>query len=206
MFTLIRKHALSLATFAVLTTTLTAVVYQMTKDEILSQTYQERLSLLSEVLPQEMQSPRLLSSCVFYEDPRLGKNAHPIYSVVVDNVRTAAVVEATAPDGYSGNIKILVAAKTDGTVLGVRTLAHKETPGLGDKIELRVSNWITQFSGVQVTGENDPNWAVKREGGQFDQFAGATITPRAVINAVKRATLVIQSLPDDLSQYPSCGY
>ncbi|SET22922.1 electron transport complex subunit RsxG [Thorsellia anophelis] len=206
MFELIRKHAITLAIFAALTTAATAIVYQLTKDTILAQTHQERLSLLSEVLPKEMQSPRLLSTCVQYTDDRLGKMAKPVYSVIQDGKRIAAVIEATAPDGYSGAIRLLVAAKIDGTVLGVRTLEHRETPGLGDKIELRISNWITKFTGLQVKGSDDPSWAVKADGGQFDQFAGATITPRAVVNAVKRATLVIQSLPSDLSNLPTCGY
>lgn len=206
MFELIKKHAITLAVFAALTTAATAIVYQLTKNEILAQTHQERLSLLAQVLPTNMQSPRLLTTCVNYADERLGTTAKPVYSVIQEGKRVAAVIEATAPDGYSGSIKLLVAAKTDGTVLGVRTLEHRETPGLGDKIELRVSDWITKFTGTRVESENDPAWAVKREGGQFDQFAGATITPRAVINAVRRATLVIQSLPDDLSNLPACGY
>ena len=86
-----------------------------------------------------------------------------------------------APDGYNGNIELLIAINVDGSVSGVRTLLHKETPGLGDKIELRKGPWIKTFSGKKVLDDNDNRWAVVKDGGMFDQFTGATITPRAVV-------------------------
>ena len=76
---------------------------------------------------------------------------------------------------------------------------------LGDKIELRLSDWITHFAGKKISGADDAHWAVKKDGGDFDQFTGATITPRAVVNAVKRAGLYAQTLPSQLSQLPACG-
>lgn len=82
---------------------------------------------------------------------------------------------------------------------------HHETPGLGDKIELRISDWITHFSGKRIEGATDPHFAVKKDGGDFDQFTGATITPRAVVNAVKRAGLYATTLPEQLSRLPGCG-
>ncbi|MDF5751005.1 electron transport complex subunit RsxG, partial [Klebsiella quasipneumoniae] len=99
------------------------------------------------------------------------------------------VMEATATDGYSGAIQLLVAADFRGTVLGTRVTEHHETPGLGDKIELRLSDWITHFAGKVIPGQGDSHWAVKKDGGDFDQFTGATITPRAVVNAVNPAGL-----------------
>ena len=78
-----------------------------------------------------------------------------------------------------------------GEILGVRVLEHKETPGLGDKIETRISDWILSFTNQQITQDNLSEWAVKKDGGQFDQFAGATITPRAVVNQVKRSALAV---------------
>ena len=87
----------------------------------------------------------------------------------------------------------------NGTVLGVRTLQHAETPGLGDKIETRISDWILSFAGKLFSLENESSWAVKKDGGQFDQFTGATITPRAVVNNVREnAKWVITQLV----QYP----
>ncbi|MFC0179313.1 electron transport complex subunit RsxG [Thorsellia kenyensis] len=206
MFELIKKHAIKLALFAALTTAMTAFVYHLTKDKIIAQTYQERLALLSQVLPSEFQSTALLNQCVMIENSELGNIPKPVYQVLVDGKRVAAVTEVTAPDGYSGDILILVAAQQDGTILGVRTLSHKETPGLGDKIDLDISDWILQFAGFKLHAENEKTFAVKKDGGTIDQFAGATITPRAVVNAIKRAVAVIQNLDDDLSMLPKCNY
>lgn len=116
-----------------------------------------------------------------------------------------AVMETTAPDGYSGAIQLLVAADFSGTVLGTRVTEHHETPCLGDKIELRLSDWITHFAGKVIHGRGDSHWAVKKDGGDFDQFTGATITPRAVVNAVKRAGLYAQTLPEQLPEFTACG-
>ena len=106
---------------------------------------------------------------------------------------------------YSGAIQLLVAADFKGTVLGTRVTEHHETPGLGDKIELRISDWITLFAGKVIHGQDDSHWAVKKDGGDFDQFTGATITPRAVVNAVKRAGLYAQTLPAQISAFTPCG-
>ena len=99
--------------------------------------------------------------------------------------------ETTAPDGYSGNIRMLVGPTPAGEVLGVRVIEHHETPGLGDKIELRISNWILSFSNKWLKPDNLNDWAVKKDGGKFDQFSGATITPRAVVNQVRRSAQIM---------------
>jgi electron transport complex protein RnfG len=95
------------------------------------------------------------------------------------------VIETIAPNGYSGNIYILVGVLPNGHISGVRVLKHRETPGLGDKIELRKADWILSFNGKNLTEDNAERWAVKRDRGEFDQFTGATITPRAVVGAVR---------------------
>lgn len=100
-----------------------------------------------------------------------------------------AIFNTVAPDGYSGAIKLLVAVQGDGTLAGVRVVAHKETPGLGDALEAQRSDWILQFTGLSLRQPPLEQWKVKRDGGRFDQFTGATISPRAVVNAVRR-TLV----------------
>lgn len=128
-----------------------------------------------------------------------------MYIARQDDRPVAAILEATAPDGYSGAIQLLVGVDFSGTVLGTRVTEHHETPGLGDKIELRLSDWITHFSGKTIAAGNDAHWAVKKDGGDFDQFTGATITPRAVVNAVKRAGLYAQTLPAKLPQLSACG-
>ena len=90
-----------------------------------------------------------------------------------------------------GNIRLLVGITPKGEVLGVRVIEHHETPGLGDKIELRISDWILSFTNQVIVPESLKDWAVKKDGGKFDQFSGATITPRAIVNQVKRSALVM---------------
>lgn len=106
-----------------------------------------------------------------------------IYPAKQQGKTFAYLVEHTYPNGYSGNIKLLTGINTDGKLLGVRVITHKETPGLGDKIETRKSDWIKQFSGLSLSNPNQSNWKVKRDGGVFDSFTGATITPRAIVAA-----------------------
>lgn len=97
----------------------------------------------------------------------------------------AGVVYKVIGKGYGGEIVILMAVDKEGSVLGVRILKHTETPGLGDKIDIAKSDWANRFSGKALDASNAASWAVKKDGGDFDQFAGATITPRAVVKAVK---------------------
>jgi len=99
------------------------------------------------------------------------------------------IFPATAPDGYSGDIGLIVGVDTEGNLLGVRVIEHRETPGLGDKVDSQKSDWILQFSGLSLENPVESQWAVSKDGGQFDAFTGATITPRAVINMIK-TTLV----------------
>ncbi|MBP6763361.1 MAG: RnfABCDGE type electron transport complex subunit G, partial [Rubrivivax sp.] len=99
--------------------------------------------------------------------------------------RVTGVAFETHGRGYSGDIRVLLGVAADGRLLGVRVLQHAETPGLGDKIEAARSDWITRFKGLSLGDPPEAKWAVKKDGGQFDQFAGATITPRAVVACVR---------------------
>jgi electron transport complex protein RnfG len=96
------------------------------------------------------------------------------------------VLEAAAADGYSGEIKLLVGILADGRLGGVRVIAHKETPGLGDYIDIARSEWIRQFDGKALDDPPADGWKVRKDGGRFDYMAGATITPRAIVRAVRR--------------------
>lgn len=109
-----------------------------------------------------------------------------VYRARRDDVPVALVLTAVAPDGYTGPIRLLVAVNRDGTLSGVRVLAHRETPGLGDGIEAARSDWILAFTGRSLGDPPTEGWAVRRDGGEFDQLTGATITPRAVVAAVHR--------------------
>ena len=106
-----------------------------------------------------------------------------IYPAKKNNQIFAYLIEHIYPNGYSGNIKLLTGVGINGKLLGVRVITHKETPGLGDKVETRKSSWIEQFTGLSLSNPSKNNWKVKRDGGVFDSFTGATITPRAVVTA-----------------------
>ena len=205
MLKTMRKHGVTLALFAAGSTGLTAAINQLTKHTIDDQAEKQQNALFQQVIPAGSYNNDLLKSCFVVEAPELGKGTHKVYIARQDDKPIAAILEATAPDGYSGAIQLLVGADFNGTVLGTRVTEHHETPGLGDKIELRLSDWITFFAGKKIDGANDSQWAVKKDGGQFDQFTGATIPPRAVVNAVKRAGLYAQTLPAQLSQLQACG-
>ena len=205
MLKTMRKHGVTLALFAIGSTGLTAAIDQLTKNTIAQQAAGQQKALFDQVVPAGMYNNDLQKSCYLVEAAALGKGQHRIYIATHNDAPVAAVLESTAPDGYSGAIQLLVGADFHGTVLGSRVIEHHETPGLGDKIELRLSDWITHFAGKKIDSENDSHWAVKKDGGDFDQFTGATITPRAVVNAVKRTGWYAQTLPAQLSQLPACG-
>lgn len=106
-----------------------------------------------------------------------------IYPAKKQQQTFAYLIEHTYPNGYNGDIRLLTGISIDGILLGVRVITHKETPGLGDKIETKKSDWIKQFSGMSLSNPTQSNWKVKRDGGVFEAFTGATITPRAIVSA-----------------------
>ncbi|MBA2816990.1 electron transport complex subunit RsxG [Candidatus Pantoea persica] len=206
MIETIRKNAVTLALFAVFTTGLTAVVNHVTKPTIVHQMALNQKNLLDQVVPTDLYDNKIQQECYLVSDPALGNSApHALYLAHKQGQPVAVALETTAPNGYSGVIQMLVGADFHGKVLGVRVIEHHETPGLGDKIELRISDWINSFIGKVVHGADDKAFAVKKDGGEFDQFTGATITPRAVVNATKRTALLIETLSGRLSSLPECG-
>jgi Na+-translocating ferredoxin:NAD+ oxidoreductase subunit G len=116
----------------------------------------------------------------------------PVYRARLEGRPIAAILEAVAPDGYSGSIRIAMAVTPDGRLLGVRVIEHHETPGLGDAIEEHRSDWVRQFDGRSLEDPPPAAWAVRKDGGAFDQLTGATVTPRAVVAAVRNALLFVQ--------------
>lgn len=113
------------------------------------------------------------------------------------------VLSPVAPDGYNGAIKLLVAVRTDGSLAGVRVVSHRETPGLGDPIDTDKSDWIFAFDGRSLDNPSEARWKVKRDGGDFDQFTGATITPRAVVKAVYQTLIFFERHKDRLFEQES---
>lgn len=179
-------YALILGVVALLCVEISVGVYLLTKGEIDEVTAKQQQRLLEEVVPESYFDNDILATCkVINSDnaPYLNR----LYFAKKSGKMTAYIVQSTAPDGYSGNIVLLMGIEPNGNVLGVRVLEHKETPGLGDKIETRVSDWITSFSNRLFNLENENEWAVKKDGGNFDQFTGATVTPRAVVNNVRQS-------------------
>lgn len=183
------KNSLVLGLFAVVTVTLLALTQQITAPRIVAAERAAKSQILSQLLPLGSFDNLLQDSQVTLAvDPLLGNlSAKTAYLATLNGQPSAVILPVTAPDGYSGAIQLLVAIKANGQLLGVRVLKHKETPGLGDKIELGKSAWIRSFDGKSLSDPTESGWAVKKDQGQFDQFAGATITPRAVIKAVHQA-------------------
>lgn len=205
MLDAIRKNGVRLAIFAAVTTGLTAVVNTVTKPIIAHQTSVQQKVLLDQVVPPSLYDNAIQQDCYLVTDPALGAGPHHLYLARKAGEPVAAAVETIAPDGYSGAIRMIVGADFSGTVLGTRVVEHHETPGLGDKVELRISNWITSLSGRKISDASDTRFAVKKDGGDIDQFTGATITPRAVVNATKRTALYLKTLPGQLASLPACG-
>lgn len=200
MINSIGKNGLVLCAFALVTTALISLTFSGTKDEIERQELKKRLSILTAIVPTDIYNNDIEHDCTLVTDSALLGSSEPqrIFRARLNDQASAVAIEVTAPNGYSGKIKLIVGINSQLLVTGVRTLKHRETPGLGDKIELRVSDWILGFTGTSLTDENTSKWKVKKDGGQFDQFTGATITPRAVVGAVKNAIIYFQQHQDTI--------
>ncbi|UAA37877.1 electron transport complex subunit RsxG [Paraneptunicella aestuarii] len=209
------RHGLLLGLFALVTSGLIALTHWATADRIAAQERQTLLNTLNKIIPPAQYNNDVASDCTLVNAPILfglnesGKSANQslhLYRARMDDAPVALAVEAISQDGYSGQIKMLVSLLADGSIGGTRIIAHKETPGLGDKIEERVSSWITVFSGEPADNVHDSVWAVKKDGGKFDQFTGATITPRAVVAGVGNAVKYMQTHWDEaFSANATCG-
>ncbi|WP_406663634.1 electron transport complex subunit RsxG [Gallaecimonas sp. GXIMD1310] len=204
-----RKNGLILGAFALAATALLAGTYQLTKGRIAEQKEAQKLAILNALIAPSSHDNSLFNDCTLVHDrSALGsRDAMPVYRARKQGAPVAIAMQTVAPDGYSGAISLMVAMQyPSGTLLGVDVLEDQETPGLGDKIEKRKSDWLTHFVGTAPAGPNDPNWGVKKDGGQFDQFTGATITPRAVVKAVGKAVLYFRQHKQALFAAPSdCG-
>jgi electron transport complex protein RnfG len=194
--------------FALVATALLVFTFTRTEPTIERSQQAEKLALLTQVLPPALYDNDLLASQrAVPPDELLGtRHDSAMWIARRGDTITAVVLEAIAPDGYNGNIALLIGIDVDGNVTGVRVTAHRETPGLGDYIVRSKSPWIEQFVGKSLTAPEAKRWKVIKDGGQFDARAGATITPRAVVKAVhaalnyfarnRAALLAAESAPD----------
>ena len=188
------RTAAILFVFVVLFTGLLSAAYLWTKPAIEASAAEEKMKLVDEVLPRAEYDNALLSDTLTLPPtPQLGLDEpSTLYRARKGGKPAGLVFEAVAPDGYAGKIRLLIALRADGTVAGVRVTQHKETPGLGDYIEVRKDKnkarpWITQFADMSLAQVTDSEWKVKKDGGRIDFYAGATVTPRAVSKAVLKA-------------------
>ncbi len=187
--------ALILAGFSVVGAGLVAVTYTSTKD-IIAKAQQAALETsLNQLVPADRYDNRVVEDAIEVVAPEwLGTNQPvTVYRARKNGQPVALFATPYAPDGYSGPIQLLIGVYADGTLAGMRVLAHKETPGLGDGIDEKRSPWILAFAGKSL--ENPPleRWKVKKDGGAFDQFTGATVTPRAVVKATRQFLEYVQT-------------
>lgn len=188
----IRRSAIGLGLFAVLTGGTIALTQQLTQERIQQQVARAEAAALFEIIPQSEHDNDLLNDTILLPvSARSPSFRSPVRAWVArrEGSATGFLLPAVAPDGYSGDIHLLVGISLSGEILGVRVISHQETPGLGDRIELKKSDWIRSFEGRSLDNPPPPEWNVRKNGGVFDQFTGATITPRAVVQAVQQ-TLV----------------
>jgi Na+-translocating ferredoxin:NAD+ oxidoreductase subunit G len=186
----LRRHIIiasaSLTAFAIAGAVLLSGTYGLTRPAIEKSENEAKARLIAQTLPTGgfdndlVRAARPLAS-----DPLLGNRRETLfYPATLSGAPVAIVLETSAPDGYSGEIKLLVGILADGRVAGVRVVSHRETPGLGDYVEIAKNPWIRQFEGKSLSAPDADAW---KDGGQFDYLAGATITPRAVVKAVRKA-------------------
>lgn len=183
-------NSLVLGIFALITALLLAGTHLGTRDSIEQSERAAAAKALLEIIPPERHSNDLLTDTLPIPEQYwvgLGlKNGGDIYLARDDAGAVIAVIVPTvAPDGYSGDIHLITGVNMDGSVAGARALSHAETPGLGDKIDLNKSDWMLDFNGKSIGAPASEQWAVRKDGGAFDQFTGATITPRAVVKQVR---------------------
>jgi electron transport complex protein RnfG len=179
-----------LALFAAVTSIAIGWTYLSTKNQIDFEVRRAEARQLLEIFPPGTHDNDMVDDTFTLEaeTPLLGiREERQGYRVRQNGAVVGVILPATARDGYSGDIRALVGIRRDGTVAGIRVVAHRETPGLGDKVDIRKSEWVTDFNQRSLTDPKLAGWNVKKDGGVFDQFTGATVTPRAVILATRRA-------------------
>ena len=183
---------------------LVAITHELTDERIAANERKAMLRQVAAIIPTDRMDNDPLQDVIEVSHPDLlGSESTRVFRVRGGGEPVAVVLTSVVPDGYAGPIKLLVSVLADGTLGGVRVLSHHETPGLGDKIETAKSDWVLAFKGKSLTNPGENKWAVKRDGGVFDQFTGATVTPRAVVKAVKNTLLFVRNEGTALYEKPS---
>lgn len=193
----------ALVIVAALAALLLAGLDATTRERIARNEAQKLLATLQAVLPDNYDNEPHLDRLLVAAPAALGStDALPVYRARLGGKPAGLVLTAVAPDGYVAAIRLLIGVSAAGEITGVRVVSHAETPGLGDGIELARSNWILAFDGRDV-GSATADWALRRDGGDFDQLTGATITSRAVLHAARRALDYYRENRDELYALPA---
>ncbi len=173
---------------------LVGLAFTETKDDIKHNEELTLLRKLNNIIPADTYDNDLLADTIVIKPDFLlnTKEDTLVYRARKNGKNVAAVFTSIATSGYNGSIQLLVGVKADGKLSGVRVVKHRETPGLGDSVDISHSNWILGFNNKSLNNPDENGWKVKRDGGIFDQFTGATITPRAVVKAVHNALLYFE--------------
>lgn len=196
------KHSVILGTFCLGFGLVLALTDQITLKDIAARALEDKQNSLGQVIPNQIHDNNLVT------DTLAMKDAHG-HDITVYRARKEGKVTGVAYEiygtGYAGEIRLMMGVDANGHILGVRVLAHKETPGLGDKIEVKKTDWITRFDGLYFGNPEKERWKVKKDGGQFDQFAGATITPRGVVAAIREGLNWFDEHKTDFIEAPAGG-
>lgn len=200
----IANNSVLLGIFALVTAGVLAATKFATNDRIAASERAAAQKALLQIVPLNRHSNDMLVDTYpiaekYWQELGLKKGGNINIARDEDEI-VAAIIPAVAPDGYSGNIGMMVGVNIDGSLAGVRIITHKETPGLGDKVDLKKSDWVLSFNGKSLLYPQPDQWAVKKDGGEFDAFTGATITPRAVVGAVKRTLEFFEKIKPILLQ------
>jgi len=207
MLASMKKNGAVLALFALACTSVVAITHSVTSERIAAQEQKQLLSIINQLLPAESHDNNIFESCKLLSNEEYLGVTEPqrIFTATQSGIVTGYAVEGVAPDGYNGKMKLVVGISSDDSVTGVRVLTHQETPGLGDKVDYNKTQWVDDFIGSSLTEANERTWAVTKDGGDFDAFTGATITPRAVVKSVKNIlTLYNENHLAELANAPSC--
>ncbi|SHF15176.1 electron transport complex protein RnfG [Modicisalibacter ilicicola DSM 19980] len=200
----IARGAVGLGLFAIVTAGVVGLTHSLTFERIVENRLASEYQALEQVVPAALHDNDLVDGAITL--PAAEMLGHPeaftAWQARQDGQISAIILPVTTRQGYSGDISLLAGIAADGTLTGVRVLSHRETPGLGDKIDVRKSDWIEQFAGLSLGNPPPERWAVKEDGGAFDAFTGATVTPRAVVGAVQRSLEYFAAHRERLLQAP----
>jgi electron transport complex protein RnfG len=199
------RPALTLAIVAAVLTAVIALVASVTRERIAANEQAWIKQRLDALIAPGTHDNDVLADSITVTAPDLLGSSQPvrIYRARRGGMPVAAVIRPIAPDGYRGPIELLVAIGQDGRLIGVQVIRHEETPGLGDAFESRDIHWLDRFRGRALTDPPLPRWTVRRDGGDFDAFTGATITPRAIIKAVRNTLEYYQRNSQRIFELPA---